>query len=258
MNLKDLILKGHYGTTGGRGAQRSANPGPVGAGDIPDPDLFLQTPFLIPTGEGVIPEDLYSSGSDDEIAKAFLNMDGGGGHSSMMDKHTGFGQDPKGDLIGWYSDKEKYPAWELPEMKHRATQRDPEDVFAAHLSEGGSMQDAFRAAAIDMAREDALIEIASRSQFDDAVKRNLLRYGYGDGAPASAAEAHRTGRIEDYIDAEYEARRSAAKTGERDPGKKYMDYSTMKETTPPGYWEEGWIDYKRMIDERKNKRKQGR
>jgi hypothetical protein len=32
----------------------------------------------------------------------------------------------------------------------------------------------------------------------------------------------------------------------------------MKETTPPGYWEEGWIDYKRMIDERKNKRKQGR
>ena len=63
------------GTTGGRGAQQSANPGPMGAGDIPDPRLYEQTPYLVPTGgETGLPDDFYVDPLNPKMKQALMSM----------------------------------------------------------------------------------------------------------------------------------------------------------------------------------------
>jgi hypothetical protein len=115
MDLVNTIMKalqsgeyGRGGTTGGMGAQRSANPGPMGAGDIPDPSLYEQTPYLVPTGGDTgLPDDFYGDPLNPKMKQALMSMGHDGTNfdtATVFSKYLSDGLDAESALRAAFRD----------------------------------------------------------------------------------------------------------------------------------------------------------
>jgi hypothetical protein len=145
MSILDFLRGGRSssGTTGGRGYQRSANPGPAGAGDIPDPELYGQSPYLVPTGPGTGLPDTFYTDPDQAMSVGLMG--------------TAHNRAPVGPESGV----------------------SVEDAFAEYLSSGMPIKEALRAAFIDAVRATAENDVAFDSATPMAAERRKrdLRYG---------------------------------------------------------------------------------
>ena len=151
MDLMNMIRKalqggeyGRGGTTGGMGAQRSANPGPMGAGDIPDPSLYEQTPYLVPTGGDTgLPDDFYKDPNGPAMKRSLM---------SAVHDDSGYGS---------------------------AQEISISDIFAGYLDSGLELEDALRAAFVDAAKMTAENSMAHDRAAPTAASRRVDEKRYG-------------------------------------------------------------------------------